>query len=503
MENHGTMFTGKSRLAWSMLGATPMMGACARLVRSVPLALAVAASSSNAAGQAPAPPQAAEPAQGQASPAPARALSLPDAIAYARAHQPAVRAALARVAARMAEADVPRAQWKPLIGVTAQLFGATANNTTGTYVAPGFMDIPRIGGTRTASPGTLQPYASTFVGVSAIQELFDFGRIAAQAAAADALVNVEAQRVRVETLDITFDVEEAYFAVFAAKAVVSASEDAFERSRAHRDLAAAGVDAGLRSPIERTRAEADLTRFDLGRIRARGGLSVAQTVLAASVGAADAALDVAGTAPTPTEMPALAQAMEHAAARDPRILHVLAELKAEEVRTRAIAAEGRPDLSLTGTLSGRAGGAPPSGNGTSSDASGWLPYIPNYNLGLVFSWPLFDAAVSARIDAGRAREQVRREELAQVKQEQVAAIRLAFGAVSVARAVLPGQERAVEAARANYAQADARFRAGMGTSVELADAEALRTEAEIQLALAQFAVARARAAFGRTIAEGT
>ena len=58
----------------------------------------------------------------------------------------------------------------------------------------------------------------------------------------------------------------------------------------------------------------------------------------------------------------------------------------------------------------------------------------------------------------------------------------------------------MEAAVANYAQADARFKAGLGTSVELADAEALRTEAEIQLALGKFDLARARAQLGRVIA---
>jgi outer membrane protein len=60
----------------------------------------------------------------------------------------------------------------------------------------------------------------------------------------------------------------------------------------------------------------------------------------------------------------------------------------------------------------------------------------------------------------------------------------------------------VTAARANYDQADARFRAGIGNAVELADAESVRTEAEIQLALGQFELARARASFGRAIAEG-
>jgi outer membrane protein TolC len=74
--------------------------------------------------------------------------------------------------------------------------------------------------------------------------------------------------------------------------------------------------------------------------------------------------------------------------------------------------------------------------------------------------------------------------------------------VEVAREALPSLERELDAARANGAQADARFKAGLGTSVELADAEALRTDAEIRLALGTFELARARAAFGRAIAEG-
>jgi outer membrane protein TolC len=121
---------------------------------------------------------------------------------------------------------------------------------------------------------------------------------------------------------------------------------------------------------------------------------------------------------------------------------------------------------------------------------------------VIFSWPLFDGTVKAREDASRAREQVRREEIATVKHAEVAQIRIAYANVVVARTAVPGLERSVEAARANYTQADARFKSGLGTSLELADAEALRTDAEIQLALGQFEVARARAELGRAIAEG-
>jgi outer membrane protein TolC len=426
-----------------------------------------------------------------------------EALAYARAHQPELRAAVARGAAEQQAAEIPRAEWYPTVGATAQLFGATANQTTGTYVSPGGgMDIPRIGGTRAVSSGTWRPYPATIAGIGLNQELFDFGRIAARAAAADARVDIERQRAKSMQLEVTFNVQEAYFAVLAAKAVLLASDEAYDRSRVHRDLAKAGVDAGLRSPIEATRAEADLTRFDIGRIRARGGLATARAVFAATVGVTDAALDAGGAPQAPADVPALERAIQLASARDPRIQEAIARLRAEEQRTRAIGAELRPELSLTGTLTGRAGGAPPSGNGESADANGWLPNVANWDVGIVFSWPLFDGVISARKDASRSAEEVRRQELEVVRTQQVAVIREAYVAVDVARTALPGLQRAVDAARANYAQADARFRAGLGTSVELADAEALRTDAEIQVALGQFQLARARSEFGRAISEG-
>jgi outer membrane protein TolC len=435
------------------------------------------------------------------APVPSRALSISEALSYAHEHQPAIRAALARVRARMEEAKIPSAQWQPTFGVTAQLFGATANNTTGTYVAPTFMDVPRIGATKTRSTGSFEPYPSTFVGAGITQELFDFGRIAAARSAADALVDVEKHNADSQRLDVDFAVEEAFFSVFAAKAIVKASDGAYERSRAHRDLARAGVGSGLRPPIELTRAEADLARFDVGRVRARGSVAVAQSVLAAAIGAPDPGIDASGEMPRPAEMPALAEAVSLASSRDPALLRALSQLQAAEEETRAVGAELRPDLSATGTLSGRAGGAPPS-SGDSASAGGWLPNVPNWDVGVVLSWPLFDGTIATRRDAARSREQVRHEEIDLAREQEVADVRQTFVEVQVARSALVALDRAVAAAHANYDQAEARFRAGVATAVELADAEALRTDAEIQLALGQFEVSRARAAFGRAIAEG-
>jgi outer membrane protein len=328
-------------------------------------------------------------------------MTLPEAIAYAHQHQPAIHAAVARVSARMAEASVPSAQWLPTVGVSAQAYGMTANNTTGTYLQTTSLDVPRIGATPAASSfasSHLAPYASTFVGAGVMQELFDFGRIGAQRAAADELVNAERHGADATRLDVDFGVEEAYFSVFAAKSIVVASDQAFDRARVHRDFAKRGVDSGLRSPIELTRAEADLARFAVGRVRAQGGLVIAQSVLAASIGAPDPAVDVASEAPQVADLPSLNEALERAQVRDPRMAEAIAELRAAEAKTRAVGAELRPDLGLTGTISGRAGGAPGTAAGyTAPSGDGWLPVIPNWD-----SSPTYRTGTSGSCCRGRS-----------------------------------------------------------------------------------------------------
>jgi outer membrane protein TolC len=430
-----------------------------------------------------------------------RAVTLQEARNYAREHQPSVRAALARIAAAKADAAVPRAQWYPQLGATAQLYVATANDTTALYLNTPAVDVPRIGGTKVVdiSHATFQPYGSTFAGIGISQEVFDFGRISAQASAADALVDVARHASDASALDVDFAVEESFYAVLAAKGVLDASEQAFERTRTHRDYAKANVDAKLMAPIELTRAEAQLARFDIARIRAHGMVTSSQAVLASTVGASDLMLDASGALPAFEDVPTLRGAIDQAAARDPRVAEALSKVRAQEARTRAIWAEMRPDLSATGTFSMRAGGAPPN-SGFSADLNGWVPSVPNWHVGLVFTWPIWDATIAARGRASEARAEALRQDVAALKQAMTADVQRAYIAVQIARDALPGLERAATAAVANYEQADARFKAGLGTAVELADAEALRAQTEIDLAIGKFDLAKARAQLDRAIA---
>lgn len=429
-----------------------------------------------------------------------RSMRLDEALGYAEAHQPSLRVALDRVTAAEADARVPRARWLPTVGAVAQAFEATANNTTAAYLGVSDVPLPRVGATRAVNGGSWSPAASTLVAGSVTQELFDFGRIAAQSAAADAAVKVQVAAAESERLGVRLLVQEAYYGVQGAKAVLHAAEDAYARTRVHRDLAAAGVKSGLYAPIELTRAEADLARFEVNRLRAQAGLASAQVVLAAAVAVPDRMLDAQdGWAPAPPSPP-LDQAIATGLGRNALILEGRERASAQSALTRAIAAETRPELLVTGTLSGRAGGASPS-SGEDARYAGYVPDVPNWDVGLVLHWPLYDPVVSARARAAATREQVLQDDLAFVTQQQLAEIQRTYLDTEVARASLAGLERLVESAQANYAQAEARWKAGLGTALELADAEYLRTDAEIQLAGGQFALSRARAVLGRLLAE--
>ncbi len=434
------------------------------------------------------------------SAAPIRTMTLAEALAYAKAHQPAILAARMRVLAVQADVQVARAQWLPLATLGVQLIEGTTNNTTTSYVSIPGLDIPRIGGTAVTATGSFTPHASTLAGIGLQQEVFDFGRIAAQSAALDALVNVQSLGAKAERLAIAFSVEEAFFAVQAARNIVLASQQAFARAQTHRDMAKAKVAAGLQPTIDLTRSDAEVAQFDVARIRAQGGLDAAQSAFAAAVGVPDLQLDASGEAPPESELPSITSVIARTIEVNPELLQAVARLDAQQALTRSIAALWLPNLALTASFSEREGGADPS-SGSPGAHAGWVPDVPNWDVGLVLRWPLYDAVVLARRDSSHAQEAVARADVDAIRQRQISAVQQAYVAVTVAQSALPALAKAVAAAQSNYEQADARFKGGLGTIVELTDAEAVRIDAEIQLALGRFTLARARAALARLVAE--
>jgi outer membrane protein TolC len=428
-------------------------------------------------------------------------MTLREAIAYARDHQPSLQAARARVAVAREQAQLPRAAWSPKLATGAELLVGTNNNTTASYGGPVGFFVPRIGGTPANASVKWTPEPSTLVGIGMLQEVYDFGRLTAQAGALDLFAHAAEEDAQLADLDLTLYVQESFYAVAGARAVLTASDAAVQRATAHRELAQAGVNAKLRPPIELTRAEADLARFEVDRVRARGALTSAQAVLAAAIGAPDAAIDAGTDDVAYASFPPLGTAVQDLDQRDPSLRAATDILRAQREVTRAIQAERRPDLSLVAGFTARAGGAEVTTNPTPV-GGGWAPSVPNWDAMIMLTWPFFDRTIDVRAETSRRLEHVRAAELDAQRERLRGRAAQTYVDLEVSQSALPALQRSVDAARANQAQADARFKSGLATAIELADSEALLTDAEIQLAIGQFQFARARARLARVIAEG-
>ena len=398
-------------------------------------------------------------ANAAAAPRPMPVMSLREAIHYARVHQPTLAAARARVAVARSQADVPRAALDPTITVAAEALIGTANNTTASYATLGALDVTRVGGTPANAPASWSPEPSTLAGVAVHKELYDFGRFERQADADDALSRAAVEDAAAQDLDLALLVEDSFYAVQGAKAVLAASQAAEARAVEHRDFAQARVGAQLLPPIELTRAEADLARFEVDHVRADGAVIVAQSVLAAAIGSPDPEVDAGADDVPYGEPPQIERSADALATHEPELRAARDRLAAQQLVTRSIRDELRPDVSFSAELTGRAGGTAVAMNATPTGA-GWVPDVPNWDALVVVSWPIYDHVVDVRARTSQRIEQVRAAEVDQVAQQLDAVVERTYVELAIAQRALPALQRALDAATANQAQADARFKAG-------------------------------------------
>ena len=120
--------------------------------------------------------------------------------------------------------------------------------------------------------------------------------------------------------------------------------------------------------IDLTREEADLARFEVDRIRADGAVTAAQAALAAAIGAPDAAIDAGSDDVDYPAAPSLDQLVAQLDREQPSLRAARDQLDAQHAITDSIQRELLPDLSLSATITGRAGGAQVTSAGASNPA---------------------------------------------------------------------------------------------------------------------------------------
>jgi outer membrane protein TolC len=118
--------------------------------------------------------------------------------------------------------------------------------------------------------------------------------------------------------------------------------------------------------------------------------------------------------------------------------------------------------------------------------------LVNWGLGVTVTWNLTSRHIAnEKRSVEEAQEQGERARLATIQRELETTQRKAQVLLEGARQIAAAMPQQVSAARSTEQQATARYRAGLGTISDVAEAQQLLTRAEIDDALARLSVWRA------------
>jgi outer membrane protein len=418
---------------------------------------------------------------------PPATLTFQAAIQYAVDHYPTVRAALEQVNASTAGVSVARSAYLPRLDALWQSNRATANNIFGQLFPQSV--IPAMSGPVLASASADSVWGSA-AGALFSWEPFDFGLRQAGVDAAEAAVGRARAGEAITRLDVQRAVGGAFLGVVAAQRTVAALQADLDR----RDVLVRAVhtlaDNQLRPGADASRVDAERAAALTRLIQARQTLTLAQTTLARLLGVRPAAvaIDASGlldVLPPPESAPPAAQEHPLAQARQ-------ASVDAAHAQERILSRTDLPRVYLQSSVFARGSGADPSGmfdggvGGLGLERANWAAgvqiQIPN-----LFDFASLRARKTAAAANARAESALYDEALLSIASEQDAAAAM----LDASRAVAENTPVQLAAARQTEAQARARYEAGLAAIVEVADAQSLLAQAEMQDALARVDVWRA------------
>ena len=427
-------------------------------------------------------------AQQAAAPA-VKEFTVQEAVDYALANYPAVRAALEQYNAAKAGVGVVKTNYLPRLDGVWQGDRGSRESVLGVLLP----QSPNIltGTQGSVTPHSYRPFWTGGAGILLSWEPFDFGYRGAEVRSARASESVTQAQVELTRLGVATAVAEASLAVLANEQRVSASLADVNRRQVFAKSVHALVDAHIRPGADASRADAELAAARTRLIQAQENSDVAGITLAQVLGLAGASVQIK---PGPfLELPPEQAPPQTSLADHPAALAQQRRVDEEKARISVLNHAYAPRFITEGLVSAR---------GSGQTSTGETEPFPN-GLGFdVYNW---EAGLTAQMDltsifAIRERKKVevanrRREEAvyAQTMQMLTSQQQTALAELDGARRVAQNTPTELAASRQSETQALARFHAGLGTIVDVAEAQGLLAQAEMDDSLARLSIWRALA----------
>jgi outer membrane protein TolC len=384
-----------------------------------------------------------------------RALSVEEAVAIALETQPQIQQRLADYQAAAFRVDQV---FSPLL---PQLNGTVASARTKNALSTDRLGDPR---TNNITVTTIKPFSETLTAtVTLSQKIFDFGKTFASTEAARRLAEVAQEDVELQRQAVTFLVKQNFILINFAQRLIRVQEQSLERADLNLRSARGFFEVGTRPKSDVARAEVDVANARVDLIRARNAERVARAALNTAMGI---------PVDTPTQVQDILfyqkieldskQLQAQALAQRPEYKQVRLRVAQTEAQLRRANRDFLPDVTGTGTY-----------GGVRNDLN------EVWEVGVALTWTLFDGGnMIAQVREKRALVESAKA-LVKVTELNIAQeVEQTYLVVNEAQERIAATQTAVASAQENFRLAQGRFDAGVGTILELTDAQLFLTQAQ-------------------------
>ncbi|MBC7926797.1 MAG: TolC family protein [Bryobacteraceae bacterium] len=331
--------------------------------------------------------------------------------------------------------------------------------------------------TRVAAGSLNNPvvYSRLGTGVTVSQTLLDFGRTSHLVESSRAAADAVTERIRATAADVVLNVRRAYFGALRADTVLTVAKATLEARQVVVDQTSELVKADLKSSLDLSFAQTNLAEAKLLIASAENERRAARASLAQALGRQDFNnTDITDVASAPLDPLALTEFQRSATLKRPELLALRSELRSARQFSDAERALKYPTFALTGTM-----GYVPTGVSAIPSTFG----AAGLNIGL----PFFNGGLykARQAEAGlRARALDRR--IADAENRVARDVSVAWLDVNTASERIPLTRQYVDQATQAVELAQARYELGLGTMVELSQAQLVQTNAQIQFTTATY-----------------
>jgi outer membrane protein len=410
----------------------------------------------------------------------AEVITLENAVAAARQHQPTLRQARAQTEVIRARADQARSSLLPQVTLTGGYRRTTNNFSPQAGLVPGMATAGSIFST--------DNFDSWDFGLNVTQQIYDSQQTIDRYRAARVNADAQAASELFAALTVDVNVRVAYFQARARKALVQVARETLANQERHLAQIEGFVRVGSRPEIDLAQARTDRANARLALVRAENDYAAARASLDLAMGTeASTDFDVADETlpPIDVEDQKIDTLTAEARSNRPDVAAIERSVAAQELTISSVKGAYGPTINATTSLTGRG----------LNDRAGL-----NLSAGLSLNWGLFNGlSTYSAVKEQRAQLAVLAAQRDLLRQQVRLEVEQARLAVRAAKGSIEAANEAHVNARERLRLAEGRYTAGVGNAIELGDAQLALTNAAAQKVGAEYDLAQARAQLLRSL----